>query len=70
MTGHKVAAYTLAQLVGGSVGAVLANVMFDRRAFEIATKARLSTGHLAGEVVATAGLIAVIFAAARYAGRR
>jgi glycerol uptake facilitator-like aquaporin len=34
MTGHKVAAFTLAQIVGGSVGAVLANVMFDRRAFE------------------------------------
>ena len=33
--------------------------------FEIATKDRITTGHLVGEVVATAGLIAVIFALAR-----
>jgi arsenate reductase len=39
--------------------------MFDRRIIEIATKERLSTGHLLGEVVATAGLIALIFALAR-----
>jgi arsenate reductase len=44
---------------------VLANIMFDRRVFEIATKARITTGHLVGEVVATAGLIALIFALAR-----
>jgi glycerol uptake facilitator-like aquaporin len=35
MTGHKVAAYTLAQIVGGSVGTVLAHVMFDRRALRL-----------------------------------
>src|SRR6185437_5501508 len=51
--------------VAPSVGAVLANVMFDRRVFEIATKHRITTGHLVGEVVVTAGLIAVIFALAR-----
>jgi glycerol uptake facilitator-like aquaporin len=62
--GH-VAGYTVAQVAGGIVGAVLANVMFDRRAFEIATKDRISTGHVIGEVVATAGLIALIFALAR-----
>ena len=39
--------------------------MFDRRVFEIATKDRITTGHLVGEVVATAGLIALIFALAR-----
>jgi glycerol uptake facilitator-like aquaporin len=60
-----VASYTVAQVTGGVVGAVLANVMFDRRVFEIATKDRITTGHLIGEVVATAGLIALIFALAR-----
>ncbi len=60
-----VASYTVAQITGGIVGAVLANVMFDRRVFEIATKDRVTTGHLVGEVVATAGLIALIFALAR-----
>jgi glycerol uptake facilitator-like aquaporin len=44
---------------------VLANIMFDRRVFEIATKDRITFGHLVGEVVATAGLIALIFALAR-----
>jgi glycerol uptake facilitator-like aquaporin len=57
--------YMVAQVAGGIGGAVLANAMFDRRLVEIATKHRLSTGHLLGEIVATAGLIALIFALAR-----
>jgi glycerol uptake facilitator-like aquaporin len=65
MSGRGVAAYTGAQIVGGILGAVLANVMFDRAALEISTKDRFTTGHLVGEVVATAGLIALIFALAR-----
>jgi glycerol uptake facilitator-like aquaporin len=39
--------------------------MFDRRVFELSTKDRITTGHLVGEIVATAGLIALIFALAR-----
>ncbi|MGX9788507.1 MIP/aquaporin family protein [Mycobacterium sp. MMS18-G62] len=58
-------AYSIVQVTGGIAGAVLANVMFDRRVFELATKDRLSSGHLVGEVVATAGLIALVFALAR-----
>ncbi len=58
-------AYVVVQVVGGVAGAWLANVMFDRRVFEVATKDRITTGHLVGEVVATAGLIALIFALAR-----
>lgn len=65
LTGGSVAAYAAAQLAGGITGAVLANVMFDRAAIEISTKDRFTTGHLIGEVVATAGLIALIFALAR-----
>jgi glycerol uptake facilitator-like aquaporin len=61
-------AYSMVQAVGGIAGAVLANVMFDRRVIELATKDRVTTGHLVGEVVATAGLIALIFGLAR-AGR-
>jgi arsenate reductase len=57
--------YTVAQVLGGTAGALLANLMFGRRVFEIATKSRTTTGHLVGEVVATAGLIALIFALAR-----
>jgi glycerol uptake facilitator-like aquaporin len=62
--GHVVS-YALAQTLGGIGGAWLANVMFDRRVFEFATKDRITAGHLVGEVVATAGLIALIFALAR-----
>ncbi len=65
IAGGDVAPYMLAQIGGGISGAWLANVMFDRQVFEIATKQRISTGHLVGEVVATAGLIALIFTLAR-----
>jgi glycerol uptake facilitator-like aquaporin len=58
-------AYSIFQVVGGVAGAALANVMFDRRVIELATKDRVTTGHLVGEVVATAGLIALIFGFAR-----
>jgi glycerol uptake facilitator-like aquaporin len=65
ISASHVASYTLAQIGGGVAGAILANVMFDRQVFEIATKQRITTGHLVAEVVATAGLIALIFALAR-----
>jgi glycerol uptake facilitator-like aquaporin len=39
--------------------------MFDRAAFEISTKQRFTVGHVVGEVVATAGLIALIITLAR-----
>jgi glycerol uptake facilitator-like aquaporin len=65
VTGRSVVAYAAAQVSGGILGAVLANVMFDRSALEISTKNRLTPGQFIGEVVATAGLIAVIFVLAR-----
>jgi glycerol uptake facilitator-like aquaporin len=65
ISGPNLLAYSMVQVAGGIVGAVLANVMFDRRVIELATKDRVTTGHLVGEVVATAGLIAVIFGLAR-----
>ena len=65
ISASHVVSYTIAQTLGGVVGAVLANVMFDRQVFEIATRNRITTGHLVGEIVATAGLIALIFALAR-----
>jgi glycerol uptake facilitator-like aquaporin len=65
LSGGSVVMYTAVQIAGGILGAALANVMFDRAALELATKDRFTTGHLIGEVVATAGLIALIFALAR-----
>src|SRR3979409_2502157 len=65
ISGPDLLAYSVVQLVGGIAGALLANVMFDRRIVELATKDRVTPGHLVGEVVATAGLIALIFGLAR-----
>ena len=50
-----------AQIAGAITGAIIANVMFDLQAIQISTNERVSTGTLIGEVIATAGLIVVIF---------
>ncbi|WAX58416.1 aquaporin family protein [Jatrophihabitans cynanchi] len=59
-----VGAYSIAQCVGGVGGALLADAMFSV-GVHVSTKHRASGGHLLGEVVATAGLIVLIFALAR-----
>jgi glycerol uptake facilitator-like aquaporin len=64
LTASEVGAYTLAQCAGGICGALLANVMFDVPT-QLSTKHRVGGGHLIGEIVATAGLVALIFALAR-----
>ena len=65
LAGADVAAYAVAQTVGAVAGAVLANVMYGLDAVQVATHERVSSGVLVGEVVATAGLVALIFALAR-----
>lgn len=65
LSGRDVAAYSAAQIVGGIAGSVLANVMFDLPAGQISTHHRVTTGHGVGEIVATAGLITLIFVLAR-----
>ncbi len=65
LTAPDVAAYSAAQIVGGIGGAVLANVMFELPAGQIATNARSSPGLWVGEIVATTGLIMVILVLAR-----
>ncbi|WP_370670648.1 aquaporin [Microbacterium oleivorans] len=57
-------AYIAAQVTGGIAGAFLAGVMFDV-APAFSTHQRATLGHLVGEVVATAGLVLLIFALAR-----
>jgi len=59
------AAYAPFQTAGCIGGAILANVMFSRAAISISTKHRASGAHWVSEVVATLGLILVIFALAR-----
>ncbi|WP_433524236.1 aquaporin [Nocardia pseudovaccinii] len=62
---RELAGYVLAQTVGAIAGSMLANTMFDLAVVQISTHDRITSGHLVGEVVATAGLIAVIIALAR-----
>jgi glycerol uptake facilitator-like aquaporin len=57
--------YVPAQVAGCVSGAVLANVMFSLKAVSLSTHHRVSGPHLLSEVVATAGLVVVIFALAR-----
>ncbi|GAA4967987.1 MIP/aquaporin family protein [Kineococcus glutinatus] len=62
---RDVVAYTGAQTAGAVAGAWLANAMFDLPVWQVATTARTTGGHVIAEVVATAGLVAVVFALAR-----
>jgi glycerol uptake facilitator-like aquaporin len=58
-------AYAPAQISGCITGAITANVMFELAAVSISTHHRASPAHVFSEVIATAGLILVIFALAR-----
>ena len=59
------AAYIPAQVSGCVAGAITANGMFALAAISISTKHRASEAHLLAEVVATLGLLLVIFSLAR-----
>jgi glycerol uptake facilitator-like aquaporin len=57
--------YVVAQLIGAAVGVVLANLMFALPAVTISTHARSSPNLWLGEVVATFGLLLVVFGLTR-----
>ena len=61
MGGLEFLAFVSAQISGAITGAIIANVMFDLTAIQISSNERVTTGTLVGEVIATAGLITVIF---------
>lgn len=63
-----VSGYVAVQVAGCIAGAVLANLMFGEPAIEFSTTDRLTPAHYLAEVIATAGLVLVIFALDR-AGR-
>jgi arsenate reductase len=62
---REAAAYLPAQVAGCVTGAVAANLMFGLDAVSISVKQRASGAHALSEVIATAGLLLVIFALAR-----
>jgi glycerol uptake facilitator-like aquaporin len=63
-TGHA-AAYIAAQVLGGAAGSILANLMFSLPAVELSTTTRSTPGLWLGEVLATFGLLLVVFGAVR-----
>lgn len=58
-------AYVLAQLLGAISGAAIANLMFSLPAVELSRLDRAGGGLLLGEVVATSGLVLVVFGVLR-----
>lgn len=60
LTLPELGTYVIAQVLGAIAGSVLANAMFEVGT-SISGKERATPGHLLGEVVATAGLLLLIF---------
>jgi glycerol uptake facilitator-like aquaporin len=65
VSSRQVAVYLPAQLLGGAVGAVVANLMFDLPAVSISGKDRSAGGLWLSEALATFGLVVLIFALVR-----
>jgi glycerol uptake facilitator-like aquaporin len=62
---REVGPYIAAQVIGGCLGAVLANLMFDLPAIDPSSEVRSSGALWLSEVVATAGLLLVIHGCVR-----
>jgi arsenate reductase len=65
ITTRDTVAYVVAQTVGGCIGSVVANLMFELDAVNLSTKPRSSAALWLSEVVATVGLLLVIHGCVR-----
>ena len=65
ITTRDAALYAVAQTLGGCIGSLIANAMFELPTFELATKDRSSGALWLSEVVATVGLLLVIHGCVR-----
>jgi arsenate reductase len=65
LTGRELGGYVLAQTLGAVAGSVLADLMFALPAVHWSSKHRAGAHLWLGEVVATAGLVLLVFALAR-----
>jgi glycerol uptake facilitator-like aquaporin len=61
----ELAWYVVAQVVGACVGVMLANLMFDLPAVNVSSHVRSGPGLWLGEIVATFGLLLVVFGLVR-----
>ena len=68
ITGRQALMIVGAQIIGGMIGVVLANLMFEETPVSLSTTERAGPGRWLAEVVATAGLVLLITALSR-AGR-
>jgi len=67
---REVPGYATAQLAGCGAGVVLANLMFGHPPITISPESRLSPAHGLSEIIATAGLVLVVFVLARLGRER
>jgi glycerol uptake facilitator-like aquaporin len=58
------ASYVIAQSMGCCLGAILAHAMFELPLIQVATHERAGFGQLLSEMIATAGLVTVVFSCA------
>lgn len=65
LTPSEFVVYVAAQLTGGVAGTVTAHLMFGLPALQLGTTERAGSGILLGELVATAGLVLVIWGVVR-----
>lgn len=65
LTAVHAIAFFIAQILGGSLGAIIANLMFEHPAIDPSQNVRDGANLLLGEVVASAGLIFIIFLAVK-----
>jgi len=61
ITTAEAGSYIAVQILGGLTGAVLANLMFDLPALDISVKDRATSSTFLAEIVATIGLLIVIY---------
>jgi glycerol uptake facilitator-like aquaporin len=66
---RDVPVYLVAQIVGALLGTGAANLMFGEPAFALARHSRSGTAQIFGEVIATFGLLAIIWSCSRYRPR-
>ncbi|HEY6724967.1 MAG TPA: MIP/aquaporin family protein [Polyangiaceae bacterium] len=62
---RKAVGYIVAQVAGAFLGVAAAHVMFSEPLFSASTHSRAGSGQLAGEFIATFGLLATIWGSAR-----
>jgi len=65
LTTREAGVYCGAQVVGAALGTVVANLMFELPAVELSDHSRTGSGVWIGEIVATLGLLLVVFGVVR-----